>query len=59
MKGVELDGYHAWHAARAELLRRSGDARAARAEFERALELSANDAERRLIESRLDSLGSV
>lgn len=58
MRGVDLDGYHAWHASRAELLRRSGDRSAARTEFERALALSANDAERRLIEARLESLGS-
>lgn len=56
MRGIELDGYHAWHAARAELLRRSGEPGRARAEFQRALELSANEAERRLIESRLASL---
>ena len=56
MRGFDLAGYHAWHAARAELLRRSGEPDAARAEFERALDLSANDAERRLIESRLDDL---
>jgi len=56
LRGVDLDGYHAWHATRAELLRRSGDPEGARAEFERALQLSANDAERRLIESRLESL---
>lgn len=56
MRGFDLDGYHAWHAARAELLRRSGESDAARAEFERALQLSANDAERRLIESRLDEM---
>lgn len=58
MRGIQLDGYHAWHASRAELLRRSGDSQRARAEFERALELSANDAERRLIESRLATLAS-
>lgn len=56
MHGFDLDGYHAWHAARAELLRRSGESDAARVEFERALELSANDAERRLIESRLNEM---
>jgi len=59
MRGIDLHGYHAWHATRAELLRRSGDSQRARAEFEKALELSANDAERRLIESRLATLGSV
>jgi RNA polymerase sigma-70 factor (ECF subfamily) len=56
METIELDGYHAYHASRAELMRRSGDPGGARSEFERALELSSNAAERRLIESRLSSL---
>jgi RNA polymerase sigma-70 factor, ECF subfamily len=54
--GIDLDGYHAFHTARAELMRRAGDEEGARAEFERALTLSSNVAERRLIEARLDSL---
>jgi len=54
--GIDLDGYHAFHTARAELMRRSGDDEGARAEFEIALTLSSNVAERRLIEARLDSL---
>ena len=56
MADIDLDGYHAFHASRAELMRRTGDPRGARAEFERALELSSNQAERRLIQSRLSSL---
>jgi RNA polymerase sigma-70 factor (ECF subfamily) len=48
-----LDGYHLFHAARAELLRRSGDREGARRANLRALELTANPAERRLIEERL------
>jgi RNA polymerase sigma factor (sigma-70 family) len=48
-----LDGYHLFHAARAELLRRSGDPGAARQANLRALELTSNPAERRLIEERL------
>lgn len=48
-----LDGYHLFHAARGELLRRAGDADAARAANRRALELTSNPAERRLIEERL------
>lgn len=56
MAEIDLDGYHAFHASRAELMRRSGDSIGARAEFERALELSSNAAERRLIELRLSSL---
>ena len=48
-----LDGYHLWHATRAELLRLNDrDAEAAAAD-ERALELTSNEAERRLIQTRL------
>lgn len=56
MKDIELDGYHAFHATRGELLRRSGSNREARVEFERALATSGNLAERRLIAKRLESL---
>jgi RNA polymerase sigma factor (sigma-70 family) len=49
----KLAGYHLWHAARAELLRLNGrDDDAAEADT-RALELTSNDAERRLIQTRL------
>ena len=58
LAGIELDGYHAFHASRGELLRRSGDVGAAKSEFERALEVSSNDAERRLIERRLAALAT-
>jgi RNA polymerase sigma-70 factor (ECF subfamily) len=54
---VDLDGYHAFHASRGELMRRSGDYESARLEFEKALEAGVNDAERRLIEQRLANLG--
>jgi RNA polymerase sigma-70 factor (ECF subfamily) len=50
-----LNGYHLFHAARAELLRRSGDADGAREANLRALDLTSNPAERRLIEERLGS----
>jgi RNA polymerase sigma-70 factor (ECF subfamily) len=48
-----LDGYHLYHAARGELLRRVGDATAAREANRRALALTDNPAERRLLEERL------
>ena len=49
----QLDGYHLFHATRAELLRALGrDAEAAVANT-RALALTANDAERRLLTTRL------
>ena len=58
LRGLESDlvGYHAFHASRGEMLRRSGDTEAARSDFDRALELASNTAERRLIESRLSEL---
>jgi RNA polymerase sigma-70 factor (ECF subfamily) len=51
--GARLDGYHLYHAARAELLRRTGDREAARDADRRALALTDNPAERRLLEERL------
>lgn len=56
LDGIDLDGYHAFHASRAELLRRAGALDEARGEFELALASSSNGAERRLIESRLAEL---
>ena len=41
----ELDGYHAFHAARGDLLWRLGRSTAAAAAFERAAELAPTDAE--------------
>jgi RNA polymerase sigma factor (sigma-70 family) len=48
-----LDTYHLFHAARGELLRRQGRKREAREADRRALQLTDNPAERRLIEERL------
>ncbi|MBO3742612.1 RNA polymerase sigma factor [Actinoplanes flavus] len=48
-----LDGYHAFHAARAELLRRLGD-RAAAAAYDRAVALTGNAAERAYLIRRRD-----
>ena len=52
----ELDGYHYFHAARAELLRRLGRAVEARVAYERALELAHSEPERRFLACRLDDL---
>jgi RNA polymerase sigma-70 factor (ECF subfamily) len=41
----ELDGYHAFHATRAELLRRLGRSEKSRAAYDRAIELAGNTAE--------------
>jgi RNA polymerase sigma-70 factor (ECF subfamily) len=53
----ELDGYHPYHAARANLLGRLGDRPAAAAAYQRALGLTDNGVERRHIEERLAILG--
>jgi len=52
----DLDGYHLLHAARADLLRRAGDADAAARSYERALALATNESERRYLQRRLSSL---
>jgi len=49
----ELAGYHLFHAARADLLRRLGSSREAAENYERALELVTNESERRFLERRL------
>ena len=57
--GLPLDGYHAFHATRAELLRRLGRTADARAAYDRALELSANTAETAHLTRRRDQLGAL
>jgi RNA polymerase sigma-70 factor (ECF subfamily) len=47
-----LERYQPLHAAHAELLRQAGDADAAAAAYERAIELSANAVERAELEQR-------
>jgi RNA polymerase sigma-70 factor (ECF subfamily) len=49
----ELERYHLLHSARADLLRRLGDATEAAKSYARALALVTNDAERRFLERRL------
>jgi RNA polymerase sigma-70 factor (ECF subfamily) len=56
LDGLPLDSYHLFHAARADLLRRSGHAAEARTAYERARELTTNDAERTFLDRRLGSL---
>ena len=51
--GAELGRYHLWHATRAELLRQFGRDQEARAADARALELTANPAEQRLLRRRI------
>ena len=55
---LDLDSYRYLHSARAELLRRLGRLDEARAAYERALELVEDGPERRLLASRLDTIGA-
>jgi RNA polymerase sigma-70 factor, ECF subfamily len=52
----ELAGYHAYHAARADLLRRLGANAEARAAYDRAIELAGNSAEIAYLQHRRDEL---
>jgi RNA polymerase sigma-70 factor (ECF subfamily) len=54
----ELDGYHLMHAARADMLRRTGAKRQAAESYELALGLASNDSERRFLERRLREVTS-
>ena len=53
----ELQDYHLAHSARADLCRRSGRSAEAKAAYERALDLTRQDAERRFLERQLAALG--
>jgi RNA polymerase sigma-70 factor (ECF subfamily) len=51
-----LATYHAWHATRADLLRRLGRSAEARTAYDRAIETTGNDAERAYLARRRSSL---
>lgn len=53
----ELDGYHLAHAARADLLRRSGRREQAIAAYRQALALAQQGPDRQFLQKRLDELG--
>jgi RNA polymerase sigma-70 factor, ECF subfamily len=55
--GEQLAGYHAFHATRADLLRRLGRSRPARAAYDRAIELAGNTAETAYLTRRREQLG--
>jgi RNA polymerase sigma-70 factor, ECF subfamily len=55
---ADLDDYHLLHAARADLLRRSGQRDAASRSYRRALDLATNQSERRFLERRLRELAN-
>jgi RNA polymerase sigma-70 factor (ECF subfamily) len=52
--GDQLAGYHAYHAARADLLRRVGDRKGSRAAYDTAIELAGNTAEIAYLTRRRD-----
>jgi RNA polymerase sigma-70 factor, ECF subfamily len=51
-----LDRYHAWHATRADLLRRLGRSAESRAAYDAAIETAGNEAERTWLARRRDTL---
>jgi RNA polymerase sigma-70 factor (ECF subfamily) len=52
----ELTGYHAYHATRADLLRRLGHSQQSRAAYDKAIELAGNTAETAYLTRRRDQL---
>jgi RNA polymerase sigma-70 factor (ECF subfamily) len=52
----ELDDYHLFHSARADLLRRLGRSAEAALAYRRALELATNDSVRAFLERRIAEL---
>jgi RNA polymerase sigma-70 factor, ECF subfamily len=52
-----LAGYHAYHATRADLLRRLGQSQKSRAAYDQAIELAGNTAETAYLTRRRDQLG--
>jgi RNA polymerase sigma-70 factor (ECF subfamily) len=52
----ELAGYHAYHATRADLLRRMGSNQRSRAAYDKAIELAGNSAETAYLTRRRDQL---
>lgn len=53
---LDLSGYHAWHATRADLLRRLGRSAEARAAYDAAIGATENPAERAYLARRRDQL---
>jgi RNA polymerase sigma-70 factor (ECF subfamily) len=56
--GLDLDGYYLFHAIRADLLRRLGRNREARAAYEAAIALTENRAERSFLQRRRHELAT-
>jgi RNA polymerase sigma-70 factor (ECF subfamily) len=57
IKGLELESYPHLHATRADFLRRLGRESEARTAYERALELTGSDPDRRFLSRRLAEVG--
>src|SRR5215469_378661 len=55
--GDKLAGYHAYHATRADLLRRLGRSQKSRAAYDKAIEMAGNTAEIAYLTRRRDQLG--
>ena len=55
---LDLSGYHAWQATRADLLRRLRRPDEARAAYDRAIDLAGNEAEQAFLRGRRDALPS-
>ncbi|MCW2796347.1 MAG: polymerase, sigma subunit, family [Nocardioides sp.] len=56
---LDLTGYHAWHATRADLLRRLGRSADARAAYDAAIAATENEAERAYLSRRRGSLAGL
>jgi RNA polymerase sigma-70 factor (ECF subfamily) len=56
VNGLPLEGYHAFHATRADLLRRLGRSEESRAAYDRAIALAGNTAETAYLTRRRDQL---
>jgi len=59
MDGLPLDGYHLYHSARADLLRRLERHEEAAVAYRRALELTESEPERRFLAERLEQIGAA
>jgi len=55
---LQLSSYHAWHATRADLLRRLGRPDEARDAYDQAIDLAGNGAEREFLRRRREQLPS-
>jgi len=58
LDGIDLDAYHLFHAARADLLRRLGRPDAAAVAYARAADLATSDPERAFLVARMEMAGT-